>query len=197
MKAGLKGASRGIEKGLKGASRGLENGFKGVSRGLQGGFKGASRGLEKGFKGAWEGLQGGFKGASSPSYLRASYPGGGTLQAPLEGYLRRWWLGSTPPPSPLPLSSSFWPLFFLFSFLFVWLLFVCSFPPLFLVCLVWPLLFSWAIALSFPVWPSLPRGLLWCCLAVQWSLPAGVSPNVWLKVAFLHLAFCFDMLFIF
>ena len=142
---------------------------------------------------------------------------------------KRYYLDNAVLRMPLPLSSSFWPLFFLFSFhpsliglggvlarlcrlsgplfrcftlalasapwcgvlfvpysplpvsascalcslgfvLFVPLgvfplsLFGCcscgSFPSLFLVCLVWPLLFPWAIALSFPVWPSLPRGLL-------------------------------------
>ena len=66
----MKGASRGLEKGFKGASRGLE---------VEGGFKvkGASRGLEGGLRRASRGLQGG-------------------LRRPFEGYLRRWWLGSSP-----------------------------------------------------------------------------------------------------
>ena len=97
----LKGASRGLEKGFKGASRGLEKGLKGASRGLEGGLRRASRGLQGGLRRASRGLQGGFKGASSPSHLRAPPPSReGTLQAPLEGYLRRWWLGSSPGSSP-------------------------------------------------------------------------------------------------
>ena len=108
----LKGASSGLEKGFKGAWEGLEKGLKGASRwrGLQGGLKGAWEGLQGGFKGAWEGLQGGLRRASrglqggfkpfSPSCPPPSREG--TLQAPLEGYLRRWWLGSSPPPPAQP-----------------------------------------------------------------------------------------------
>ena len=107
LEGGLRRASRGLQGGLRRAWRGLqgEGGFKGAWRGLEKGFKGASRGLEKSFKGAWEGLQGGFKGASSPSHLRAPpSPRGETLQAPLEGYLRRWWLGSSPSTARISLS---------------------------------------------------------------------------------------------
>ena len=101
LEGGFKGAWEGLQGGLRRAWRGLqgEGGFKGAWRGLEKGFKGASRGFEKGFKAAWEGLQGGFKGASSPSHLRAPPSREGTLQAPLEGYLRRWWLGSSPSPN--------------------------------------------------------------------------------------------------
>ena len=70
---------------MKGASRGLEGGLRRASRGLQ---RRASRGLEKGFKGASRGLQ--------ALLTFVPPPLGGTLQAPLEGYLRRWWLGSRP-----------------------------------------------------------------------------------------------------
>ena len=97
--ARLKGASRGLEKGLKGASRGLEGGFKvkGASRGLEGGLRRASRGLQGGLRRASRGLEKGFKGASSPSHLRAPpLPPGRDPSSPLEGYLRRWWLGSSP-----------------------------------------------------------------------------------------------------
>ena len=73
---------------MKGASRGLEGGLRRASRGLQGGLRRASRGLEKGFKGASRGLQ--------ALLTFVPPPRGGTLQAPLEGYLRRWWLGSSP-----------------------------------------------------------------------------------------------------
>ena len=73
---------------MKGASRGLEGGLRRASRGLQGGLRRASRGLEKGFKGASRGLQ--------ALLTFVPPPGEGTLQAPLEGYLRRWWLGSSP-----------------------------------------------------------------------------------------------------
>jgi len=60
--------------------------------GWEGGLRGASRGLEKGFKGASRGLQGGFK-PFSPS---CPPPPGRDPSSPLEGYLRRWWLGSSP-----------------------------------------------------------------------------------------------------
>ena len=88
----LKGASRGLEKGFKRASRGLEKGLKGASRGLEGGLRRASRGLQGGLRRASRGLQEGFK-PFSPSCPPS--PRGGTLQAPLEGYLRRWWLGAS------------------------------------------------------------------------------------------------------
>ena len=116
LEGGFKGAWEGLQGGFKGASRGLEKGLKGASRwrGLQGGLKGAWEGLQGGFKGAWEGLQGGLRRASrglqggfkpfSPSCPPP--PGKGPFQAPLEGYLRRWWLGSSPPSAqrqPLPL----------------------------------------------------------------------------------------------
>ena len=110
----LKGASRGLEKGFKGASWGLAKGLKGASkwRGLQGGLKGAWEGLQGGFKGAWEGLQGGLRRASRglqggfKPFSPSCPPQGGTLQAPLEGYLRRWWLGSSPTPFSLSILSS-------------------------------------------------------------------------------------------
>ena len=100
LEKGFRGARwlawRGLQGGLRRASRGLQGGLRRAWRGLQGGLKGAWEGLQGGFKGAWEGLQGGFKRASSPSHLRAPpSPRGGTLQAPLEGYLRRWWLGAS------------------------------------------------------------------------------------------------------
>ena len=121
LPGGWTGASEGLEGGLRGL-RPVQGGFKGAWEGLQGGFKGAWEGLEGGlleggFKGAWEGLQGGFKGAwegLQGGLRRASrgLQGGfkpfspscppsreGTLQAPLEGYLRRWWLGSSPSPN--------------------------------------------------------------------------------------------------
>ena len=74
-------ASRGLEKGFKGASRGLEKGLKVAC------LKGASRGLEKGFKGASRRLQ---------ALLTFVPPPGRDPSSPLEGYLRRWWLGSSP-----------------------------------------------------------------------------------------------------
>ena len=127
FKGASRGASRGLEKGFKGglrrasrgglrrASRGLdgegfEGGLKGAWEGLQASFRrfkgageGLGRGRQGGLKGAWEGLQVGFKGAWA--LLTFAPPRGGTLQAPLEGYLRTWWLGS----SPAALSGSvFW-----------------------------------------------------------------------------------------
>ena len=126
FKGSFKGASRGLEKGLKGAwrwrlRRELEGGLRRASRGLGEGLKRASpswsfQGLEGGFRASrgpyGEGFEGGLKGAGE-SFKGASSQGGlrrgglqalltfvpprwGTLQAPLEGYLRRWWLGSSP-----------------------------------------------------------------------------------------------------
>ena len=101
--ARLKGASRGLEKGLKGASRGLEGGFKvkGASRGLEGGLRRASRGLQGGLRRASRGLEKGFKGASRGlqallTFVPPPLPPGRDPSSPLEGYLRRWWLGSSP-----------------------------------------------------------------------------------------------------
>ena len=114
IQGGLKGAEEGLQGGLRRASRwqasrgleeGLERGFKQASRGLQRGLegglkvKGASRGLQGGLRRASRGLEKGFKGASRGLQALLTFvppPREGTLQAGLEGYLRRWWLGSSP-----------------------------------------------------------------------------------------------------
>ena len=100
LHGGFKGAWEGLEGGfkVKGASRGLEGGLRRASRGLQGGLRRASRGLEKGFKGASRGLQ------ALLTFVPPPPPRGETLQAPLEGYLRRWWLGSSPSTARISLS---------------------------------------------------------------------------------------------
>ena len=79
---------------MKGASRGLEGGLRRASRGLQGGLRRA------GFKGASRGLQ------ALLTFVPPPLPRGGTLQAPLEGYLRRWWLGSSPPISQFTMAGT-------------------------------------------------------------------------------------------
>ena len=111
LEGGFKGAWEGLQGGFQGglrrASRGLdgegfEGGLKGAWEGLQGGFKAAWEGFQGGFKGAWEGLQGGVRRASRglqggfKPFSPSSPAPPGSLQAPLEGYLRRWWLGSSP-----------------------------------------------------------------------------------------------------
>ena len=69
--------------------------MKGASRGLEGGLKGARRELKGGLKGARRGLEGGLKGASSLQTFNPPRPPR-TPSRPLEGYLRRGVLGTSP-----------------------------------------------------------------------------------------------------